>query len=148
MAKFTTNNVSETESIAEKLGAAVPPGSVIAMFGDLGAGKTAFTRGFARGMGIDCDVSSPTFALVNEYRGKNKTLYHFDMYRISGWDDLYSTGYFDYLDAGNCLIIEWSENVEAILPEDCIRVTITKTEDFTERNIEITGAEAFENFSN
>ncbi len=148
MAKFTTNNVSETESIAEKLGAAVPPGSVIAMFGDLGAGKTAFTRGFARGMGIDCDVSSPTFALVNEYRGKNKTLYHFDMYRISGWDDLYSTGYFDYLDAGNCLIIEWSENIEAILPEDCIRVTITKTEDFTERNIEITGAEAFENFSN
>lgn len=148
MAKFITNNVSETENIAEKLGAAVPSGSVIAMFGDLGAGKTAFTRGFARGMGIDCDVSSPTFALVNEYRGKNKTLYHFDMYRISGWDDLYSTGYFDYLDAGNCLIIEWSENIEAILPEDCIRVTITKTENFTERNIEISGAEAFENFSN
>lgn len=147
MAKYITNNVSETEALAEKLGAAVPSGSVIAMFGDLGAGKTAFTRGFAKGMGIDCDVSSPTFALVNEYRGAQKILYHFDMYRISGWDDLYSTGYFDYLDTGNCLIIEWSENIEAILPEDCIRVTITKTENFTERNIEITGAEAFENFS-
>lgn len=147
MAKYITNNVSETEALAKKLGTAVPSGSVIAMFGDLGAGKTAFTRGFAKGMGIDCDVSSPTFALVNEYRGAQRTLYHFDMYRISGWDDLYSTGYFDYLDAGNCLIIEWSENIEAILPEDCIRVTITKTENFTERNIEITGAEAFENFS-
>lgn len=147
MANFITNNVSETEKLAERLGATLPPGSVIAMFGDLGAGKTAFTRGFARGMGINCDVSSPTFALVNEYRGAEKTLYHFDMYRISGWDDLYSTGYFDYLDSGNSLIIEWSENIEAILPEDCIRVTITKTENFTERNIEIIGAEAFENFS-
>lgn len=148
MAKYITNSVLETEMLAEKLGASVPANSVVAMFGDLGAGKTAFTRGFARGMGIDCDISSPTFALVNEYRGRNKTLYHFDMYRISGWDDLYSTGYFDYLDAGGCLIIEWSENIEAILPDDCIRVTITKTENFTERNIEITGAEAFENFSN
>ena len=115
------------------------------MFGELGAGKTAFTRGFAKGMGIDSDVSSPTFALVNEYRGKEKTLYHFDMYRISGWDDLYSTGYFDYLDEGAVLIIEWSENIEAVLPENCIRVEITKTENPNERNIEIIGAEALEN---
>jgi len=98
-------------------------------------------------MDINCDVSSPTFALVNEYRGSKRTLYHFDMYRISGWDVLYSTGYFDYLDAGGCLIIEWSENIEAILPEDCIRVTITKTDDFNERNIEIIGDETIENLS-
>lgn len=144
MAIYKTKSVSETEKAGFALGNTVKDGSVIAMFGDLGAGKTAFTRGFARGMGIDCDVSSPTFALVNEYRGEKRTLYHFDMYRISGWDDLYSTGYFDYLDAGGCLIIEWSENIEAILPEDCIRVTITKCEDFNERNIEIIGAEILE----
>ena len=144
MANFRTQSPSETKRIGENLGKTIKDGTVVAMFGDLGAGKTAFTRGFARGMGIDCDVSSPTFALVNEYRGNSRTLYHFDMYRISGWDDLYSTGYFDYLDAGGCLIIEWSENIEAILPEDCIRVTITKTDDFNERNIEIIGAELLE----
>ena len=143
MAIYRTNNVNETEKIGYLLGQTVSKG-VVAMFGDLGAGKTAFTRGFAKGMGINCDVSSPTFALVNEYRGEKNTVYHFDMYRISGWDDLYSTGYFDYLDAGNCLIIEWSENIEAILPEDCVRVTITKTENPDERNIEITGAEFLE----
>jgi tRNA threonylcarbamoyladenosine biosynthesis protein TsaE len=115
------------------------------LFGDLGEGKAAFTRGFAKGMGINCDGSSPTFALVNEYRGEKNTVYHFDMYRISGWDDLYSTGYFDYLDEGACLIIEWSENIEAVLPEDCIRVTITKTDNENERNIEILGAELLEN---
>ncbi len=141
MADFITKSPAETEFIGEMLGKSVKDGSVVAMFGDLGAGKTAFTRGFARGMGINCDVSSPTFALVNEYRGDKRTLYHFDMYRISGWDDLYSTGYFDYLDAGGCLIIEWSENIEAILPEDCIRVTITKTDDFNERKINIIGDE-------
>ncbi len=145
MAIYKTNSAAETEKIGELLGNTVKDGSVVAMFGDLGAGKTAFTRGFTKGMGINCDVSSPTFALVNEYRGKKRTLYHFDMYRISGWDDLYSTGYFDYLDAGGCLIIEWSENIEAILPDDCIRVTITKTDDFNERKIEIIGAETLEN---
>lgn len=144
MADYITNNVSETEKIGFSLGKSVKDGAVIAMFGDLGAGKTAFTRGFAKGMGIDADVSSPTFALVNEYRSSNRALYHFDMYRISGWDDLYSTGYFDYLDAGNCLIIEWSENIEAILPDDCIRVTITKTDDINQRNINITGVETLE----
>ncbi len=145
MANYITHSPAETEKIGEMLGKTVKDGSVVAMFGDLGAGKTAFTRGFVRGMGIDCDVSSPTFALVNEYRGAKHTVYHFDMYRISGWDDLYSTGYFDYLDAGGCLIIEWSENIEAILPEDCIKVAITKTADFNERNIEIIGVETIEN---
>lgn len=141
MAIFKTESAAETEKIGCLLGKTLPDGSVVAMFGELGAGKTAFTRGFAAGMGINCDVSSPTFALVNEYRGAERTLYHFDMYRISGWDDLYSTGYFDYLEAGGCLIIEWSENIEAVLPQDCIRVTISKTENSNERIIEITGAE-------
>ena len=145
MAIYKSQNVSETEKIGFCLGKSVEDGAVVAMFGDLGAGKTAFTRGFAKGMGIDCDVSSPTFALVNEYRGEKRNLYHFDMYRISGWDDLYSTGYFDYLDTGDCLIIEWSENIEAILPDTCIRVNITKTENPDERNIDIIGAELFEN---
>lgn len=141
MAIFKTESAAETEKIGCLLGKTLPDGSVVAMFGELGAGKTAFTRGLAAGMGINCDVSSPTFALVNEYRGTERTLYHFDMYRISGWDDLYSTGYFDYLEAGGCLIIEWSENIEAVLPQDCIRVTISKTENSNERIIEITGAE-------
>lgn len=145
MAIYKTESAAETEKIGFLLGESISQPQVVAMFGELGAGKTAFTRGFAKGMGIDSDVSSPTFALVNEYRGKDKTLYHFDMYRISGWDDLYSTGYFDYLDEGAVLIIEWSENIEAVLPENCIRVEITKTENPNERNIEIIGAEALEN---
>lgn len=145
MAIYKTESAAETEKIGFLLGESISQPQVVAMFGELGAGKTAFTRGFAKGMGIDCDVSSPTFALVNEYRGKDITLYHFDMYRISGWDDLYSTGYFDYLDEGAVLIIEWSENIEAVLPENCIRVEITKTENPNERNIEIIGAEALEN---
>ncbi len=145
MAVYNTCSSAQTEKIGFLLGRSVPDGSVIAMFGDLGAGKTAFTRGFTQGMGIEADVSSPTFALVNEYRGNGKTIYHFDMYRISGWDDLYSTGYFDYLDMGNTLIIEWSENIESVLPENCIKVIITKTDNINERNIEIIGAEFIEN---
>lgn len=145
MAIFKTYSPEETENLAFKLAEKIPYGKVIAMFGDLGAGKTAFTRGFTKGMGISCDVSSPTFALVNEYRSTDKTLYHFDMYRISGWDDLYSTGYFDYLDEGASLIIEWSENIEAVLPDDCIRITIRKTDDENERIIEVIGVETVEN---
>ncbi len=142
--KFVTENVNQTENIGFRLGAFLPYGSVIALFGDLGAGKTAFTRGFAKGMGLECDVHSPTFALVNEYRSPEKTLCHFDMYRISGFDDLYSTGFFDYLDSGASLIIEWSENIENILPDNCIRVYIEKNPLKDDcRNIEIIGCEEF-----
>ena len=148
MATFKTYNSNQTEELAFKLAVKIPYGSVVAMFGDLGAGKTAFTRGFAKGLGISCDVSSPTFALVNEYRGNGKTLYHFDMYRINGWDDLYSTGYFDYLDEGASLIIEWSENIEAVLPDDCVRITINKTDNENERIIEVNGVENIENSLN
>lgn len=136
---FTTNNVIETEALGERLGKTVLEGDVIALFGELGAGKTAFVRGVARGMGIPGDVSSPTFAIVNEYRTDEKTLHHFDMYRVVSWDSLYSTGFFDYLDGKAVLIIEWSENIEAVLPENCIRVEIGKTNDENERTIEIRG---------
>lgn len=141
---YLTHNFKQTEHIGYQLGLSLPYGSVIALYGELGAGKTAFTRGFAKGMGITDDVTSPTFALVNEYHTGNKSLYHFDMYRISGWDDLYSTGYFDYLESGASLIIEWSENIEAILPSDCIEIHITKTDNENERIIEISGCENIE----
>ena len=132
----------ETEQIAEKLAQTLSGTEVIAMFGGLGAGKTAFTRGLARGLGIDDGVSSPTFALVNEYEGKF-TVYHFDMYRVSTWDDLYSTGFFDYIDNG-VMIIEWSENIEEFLPENHITITINHISE-NEREIIIEGRKKYEN---
>ena len=100
-------------------------------------GKTAFTRGLARGLGADDVVSSPTFALVNEYSGR-VPVYHFDMYRVASWDDLYSTGFFDYLDTG-VLIIEWSENIEGALPENALRITISRGESDNQRIFDIEG---------
>ena len=125
-------------------GKKINSGVVIAFRGGLGMGKTCFTRGLARGLGSTDQVTSPTFALINEYLGGRLNLYHFDMYRVTDWDDLYSTGFFDYLNEDSILFIEWSENIEAILPDDCVRVTITKTDNPDERNIEITGAEFLE----
>lgn len=114
----------ETEALGEKIAGTLKGTEVIALFGGLGMGKTAFTRGLAKGLGIEDGVSSPTFAIVNEYNGKYP-VYHFDMYRIAGWDDLYSTGFFDYLGNG-VLVIEWSENIENALPEDAVRIHIEK----------------------
>ncbi len=102
-------------------------------------GKTAFTRGLCRGLGVNDGVSSPTFALVNEYHGKYN-IYHFDMYRVTSWEDLYSTGFFDYLDNG-VLVIEWSENIEGALPENAIRINISKGESDDERTFEIEGVD-------
>lgn len=102
-------------------------------------GKTAFTRGLCRGLGVNDGVSSPTFALVNEYHGKHN-IYHFDMYRVTSWDDLYSTGFFDYLDKG-ILVIEWSENIEGALPENAIRINISKGNSDDERIFEIEGVD-------
>ncbi|MDD6489102.1 MAG: tRNA (adenosine(37)-N6)-threonylcarbamoyltransferase complex ATPase subunit type 1 TsaE [Clostridia bacterium] len=137
MQKFLSKSPQETEQIAEKLAQTLSGTEVIAMFGGLGAGKTAFTRGLARGLGIEDGVSSPTFALVNEYEGKF-TVYHFDMYRVSSWDDLYSTGFFDYIDNG-VMIIEWSENIVEFLPENHITITINHISE-NEREIIIEGA--------
>ncbi len=134
-----TSCVNETLSLAEQLAANLRAGDVIAYRGDLGAGKTAFTRGLAKGLGCRGEVCSPTFALVHEYpktAPRNLTLYHFDMYRISSADDLYATGYDDYLESGGVLAIEWSENVEEVLPEDAIIITISRLGE-NEREIEI-----------
>ena len=138
MQKFFTKSYEETEEIAFRLAHTLKGTEIIAMFGGLGAGKTAFTRGLARGLGVDDGVSSPTFALVHEYEGKFP-IYHFDMYRINTFDDLYTTGFFDYMDNG-VMVIEWSENIESALPEGCIRVYI-KVISENEREIEIEGAE-------
>ena len=145
MLRFISKGVSDTENIAERLGKAVSSGDVIAYFGGLGMGKTAFTRGLAKGMGITADVSSPTFAIVNDYGG-NPPLVHFDMYKVESWDDLYSSGFFDYLDMGAVLAVEWSENIENALPENTIRVTIEQGGLPEERIITIEGIND-ENFS-
>ena len=137
MTKYISNSAEDTERFAERLSASLKGTEVIALFGGLGMGKTAFTRGLCRGLGITEGVSSPTFALVNEYRGKFP-VYHFDMYRVTSWEDLYSTGFFDYLDNG-VLVIEWSENIEGALPEDAVRITISRGEHENQRIFETEG---------
>lgn len=127
----------ETEALGLRVAQALSGTEVIALFGGLGMGKTAFTRGLARGLGVLDGVSSPTFALVNEYSGKFP-IYHFDMYRITSWDDLYSTGFFDYLETG-VLVIEWSENIENALPGDAVRITIEKGQNEESRVFHIEG---------
>lgn len=139
LSRIISGSTAETEKIGYNLGKTLPRGCVVAMFGDLGAGKTSFTRGFAAGMGIEADVTSPTFAIMNDYYGNGRHLYHFDMYRVSGYDDLYSTGYFDYSEGDDSVIIEWSENIEEFLPDDCVRITLTKTDNENERLIDISG---------
>lgn len=140
MAQYRTTSPEETEALGFRLGECLHGGEVLALFGGLGMGKTAFTRGIAAGLGIPSGVSSPTFALVHDYTGR-LTVHHFDMYRVDGWDDLYSTGFFDYLDTEDVLIIEWSENIEGALPPDAIRITISKGEAEEERLFEMEGVE-------
>ena len=136
MKKYITKSYGETVALAEKIAKNMPKGTVIGYLGDLGAGKTAFTTGLVKGLGIEADVSSPTFAICNESKGNDKTLYHFDMYRIDGWDDLYSTGFFDYLETDAYIAAEWSENIYGALPDDAIIVDISKISD-TEREFKI-----------
>ena len=134
--KFVTHSAEETEQVGEQLAATLRGSEIIAFSGGLGMGKTAFVRGLARGLGVTDEVSSPTFALVHQYRGGRFPLYHFDMYRVSGWDDLYSTGFFDYLHTG-VIAIEWSENIDGALDEHVIRVNIRPGASDSERVIEI-----------
>ncbi|MBQ6152281.1 MAG: tRNA (adenosine(37)-N6)-threonylcarbamoyltransferase complex ATPase subunit type 1 TsaE [Ruminococcus sp.] len=140
MIRINSHSTKETEHTGEKLASLLKGREVLALFGDLGAGKTAFTRGLCEALGID-EVSSPTFAIVNEYSGKY-TVYHFDMYRITDIDDLYSTGFYDYLNNG-VLVIEWSENIESELDDDAIRIRIEKTDDENERIITIEGMDEY-----
>ena len=123
--RIVTHSAAETERLGERVAGVLRGGEVLALFGPMGMGKTAFTRGLARGLGVRGEVSSPTFALIHEHAGKIP-LYHFDMFRVTSWDDLYSTGFFDYLETGGVLVIEWSENIEGALPEDAVRISVAR----------------------
>ena len=139
MTAYLTSSPEETEAVGEKLAAAVSsrPFAFVALYGELGVGKTAFVRGFCRVFGID-RVKSPTFTVVNEYRG-TKNVFHMDLYRLKDEDDLLSVGYDDYLGRRGYLLTEWSEKIPAAIPDDAIRVTISRTDGETGRRIEIKG---------
>ena len=143
--EFLTNSPRETEAVGEKLAAVLRPGTVIAYRGDLGAGKTAFTRGLARGLGYGEPVTSPTYTIVNEYLGGRLPLFHFDMYRLASSDDLWDIGWEDYLDRGGVCAVEWSENVADAL-ETPILITIEKLGEDA-RRITIEGGEDFADLS-
>lgn len=136
---YRTENAAQTEALGQKLGSTLAPGSVVAFRGGLGMGKTAFTRGLARGLGCTGRVTSPTFTIVNEYRG-NIPLFHFDMYRLDSSDALFDIGWEDYLDRGGVCAVEWSENVADAMPESTVYVTIERApEGENTRIITITG---------
>ncbi len=143
--EFITNSPEETEAIGAALGKILQPGAVIAYLGDLGAGKTAFTRGLARGLGASDTVTSPTYTIVNEYLSGRIPLFHFDMYRLASSDDLWDIGWEDYLDRGGVCAVEWSENVADAL-ENAITVNIEKIGEDS-RKITIEGGPAIEDIS-
>ena len=130
--EYITTSPEETEAVAFALAQGLSAGTIIAYTGDLGAGKTAFTRGLARGLGIREPVTSPTYTIVNEYLSGRLPLFHFDMYRLSCADDLFDIGWEDYLERGGICAVEWSENVEEAM-EGAIRVRIQKTGEDTRR---------------
>ena len=136
---FISNSPSETEAVGAALAKILTPGTVLAYRGDLGAGKTAFTRGLARGLGCTDMVTSPTYTIVNEYLSGRCPLFHFDMYRLASADDLWDIGWDDYLDRGGVCAVEWSENVDEAM-ENAIFVTIEKTGEES-RRITIEGGE-------
>lgn len=139
MMEFITNSVEETLAAAEKVAASLSAGDIILYEGDMGAGKTHFTKGIARYLGVDDEVTSPTFALVNEYEGR-LPLFHFDLYRIDSYDDLYAIGFFDYLDRGGIIAAEWSENIAELKDElgEVVTVCIEKLSE-TGRKITVSG---------
>ncbi len=125
--KFITSSQAETEALGARLAEVLGAGDVVAFYGELGAGKTAFTRGALGKMGFSGSVTSPTFTIVNEYKNEKYSVAHFDMYRIENEDELYSTGFYDYLDGNNILFIEWTENIEYALDFPHIKVYINST---------------------
>lgn len=133
MREIITNSAAETEAFAENFAKELVGGEVIAFKGSMGMGKTCFTRGLAKGLGFSGQVTSPTFALVNEYIGGRLSLYHFDMYRIESWEDLYSSGFFDYKEAGGVIAAEWSENIEGALDDDTIEVKFERIDENTRK---------------
>ena len=144
MMQITTHSADETQALGQKLASRLAPGDVIAYFGDLGAGKTAFTRGIAEGLGVSEQVTSPTYTIVNEYLSGRLPLFHFDMYRLGSSDELFDIGWEDYLARGGVCAVEWSENVEDAL-QDAIRITIEKDSLAPDtRHITIEGGSRFE----
>ena len=143
--QYITNSPAQTEDIGAALGKTIKPGTVIAYRGDLGAGKTAFTRGLAKGLGCTEMVTSPTYTIVNEYLGGRIPLFHFDMYRLRSSDDLFDIGWDDYLDRGGVCAVEWSENVDDAM-EDAIYITIEKLGEES-RRITIEGGTGFADLS-
>ncbi|MBQ7330584.1 MAG: tRNA (adenosine(37)-N6)-threonylcarbamoyltransferase complex ATPase subunit type 1 TsaE [Oscillospiraceae bacterium] len=137
--EYITNSPEETEALGAAYAKVVTPGTVLAYRGDLGAGKTAFTRGLARGLGYSHPVTSPTYTIVNEYLGGRLPLFHFDMYRLGSSDDLFDIGWEDYLDRNGVCAVEWSENVADAM-ENALWVTIEKIGD-NERRITVEGGE-------
>lgn len=129
--EYITNSPEETERAGARLALAMLsdslPSRFVALYGDLGVGKTAFVRGFASVVSPNARVKSPTFALVNEYRGEKMSVFHFDMYRITDEDELYSIGFYDYLDRNGICLVEWSENIGYALPDEYISVEIKKS---------------------
>lgn len=139
MREFITNSVEETLAAAAEVAAKLSAGDIILYEGDMGAGKTHFTKGIAKFLNVDDEVTSPTFALVNEYSG-DIPLFHFDLYRIDSYDDLYAIGFFDYLDRDGIIAAEWSENIAELKEElgEVITVCIEKLSD-TGRRITVSG---------
>lgn len=143
--EYITNSPAETEAVGAALARVLEPGTVIAYRGDLGAGKTAFTRGLARGLGVKESVTSPTYTIVNEYLNGRMPLFHFDMYRLGSEDELFDIGWEDYLERGGVCAVEWSENVWGAM-EDAIVVTISRLGEDT-RRIEIEGGDRIADLS-
>ena len=139
--RFITNSPEETEALGARLAGALEPGAVVAFTGDLGAGKTAFVRGLARGLGIRDRVTSPTFTIVNEYEGGRLPLFHFDMYRLGSADELFDIGWEDYLARGGVCAVEWSENIAEALEPGTVRVDIRRGASDSQRVITVTGVE-------
>ena len=137
--EYITKSPSETEAVGAALARVLQPGAVIAYRGDLGAGKTAFTRGLAKGLGVKENVTSPTFTIVNEYLSGSMPLFHFDMYRLGSEDELFDIGWEDYLERGGVCAVEWSENVWGAM-EDAIVITISRLDEDT-RKITIEGSD-------
>ena len=139
--QIVSKSVEETETLGAALAARLPAGSVVAFTGDLGAGKTAFVRGMARGLGVPDRVTSPTFTIVNEYEGGALPLFHFDLYRLGSSDELFDIGWEDYLARGGICAVEWSENVADAIETDAIRVSIRCGAGEDERVITVEGVE-------
>ena len=137
--ELLSHSPEDTEDIGARLAEQLEPGAVVAFTGDLGAGKTAFTRGLARGLGIPDRITSPTFTIVNEYEGGRLPLFHFDMYRLGSADGLFDIGWEDYLRRGGVCAVEWSENIADALEEDAVRVDIRRGASDQERVITIAG---------